>query len=146
MDRADRQPPHADLLTAGVETAAGGSYVEAVAQRVVELIHADNRADIGDRLVDAATLAGELGVERSWVYEHAHELHPIRLGSGPRARLRFNPRIVRGTLVARSFAEQAERASVNAGRRPPNPRRDRKRATRSATVGRVLAVRPRGEA
>jgi hypothetical protein len=41
-------------------------------------------------LVDAATLAGYLDVERSFVYEHADELGARRLGSGPRARLRFS--------------------------------------------------------
>ena len=41
------------------------------------------------RLVDAATLARALGVERSWVYAHAKELHAIRLG-GKHGRLRFD--------------------------------------------------------
>jgi hypothetical protein len=41
-------------------------------------------------LVDAAAVADYLGVERGWVYEHAGELRARRLGSGPRARLRFS--------------------------------------------------------
>ena len=41
-------------------------------------------------LVDAAAVAGYLAVEREWVYEHAAELGARRLGSGPRARLRFS--------------------------------------------------------
>ena len=41
-------------------------------------------------LVDAAAVAEYLAVERSWVYEHAAELNARRLGSGPKARLRFS--------------------------------------------------------
>jgi hypothetical protein len=41
-------------------------------------------------LVDAAELAERLGVDRSWVYEHAAELGARRLGEGSRPRLRFD--------------------------------------------------------
>lgn len=41
-------------------------------------------------LVDAARVAAYLGVSRDYVYEHAGELGARRLGSGPRARLRFD--------------------------------------------------------
>jgi len=40
-------------------------------------------------LVDAASVAEHLGVSRDYVYEHADDLGARRLGSGPRARLRF---------------------------------------------------------
>lgn len=127
-------------LTAGIETAIDGDYVEAVAQRVAELINADDRADVSDRLVDATTLAGELGVERSWVYEHAHELHAVRLGNGPRARLRFNPRAVRATLDCQALGLQQPAASSD---RPAGVSRARQTRSKSK-AGRVLAVRPRG--
>jgi hypothetical protein len=146
MDKSDQKPPHADLDTRLAHEELDIDHVDALARRVVELLRADARENAGRRLVDASTLAVELGVERSWVYEHANELHPIRLGTGPKARLRFDARIVRATLIARSVAEQPESESVNAARRSQFPRRERKRANRSATVGRVLAVRPRGEA
>jgi hypothetical protein len=62
-------------------------------------------------LVDAATLAELLGVERNWVYAHAKQLGGIRLG-GPRGRLRFDlqrisesPGIVRSAPNARRRAE-----------------------------------------
>jgi hypothetical protein len=42
------------------------------------------------RLVDVATVADYLAVSSGWVYEHADELGARRLGSGPRARLRFS--------------------------------------------------------
>jgi hypothetical protein len=48
-----------------------------------------NGAAVGS-LVDASAVAAFLGVDRSYVYEHAAELGARRLGSGPRARLRFS--------------------------------------------------------
>ena len=142
---SSRSREHPDLDTERARDGIDNAHVEALAQRVVELLRADDRESAARRLVDAATLAAELGVERSWVYEHANELHPIRLGTGPKARLRFDARIVRGTLIARSVSEQSGSDSVNAVRRTPTSRRDRKRTNRPTTVGRVLAVRPRGE-
>jgi hypothetical protein len=145
MDKSDQKRSHpyidSELTTDGLDNA----HVEALAQRVVELLRTDARKSADRCLVDAATLATELGVERSWVYEHANELHPIRLGTGPKARLRFDVRIVRGTLIARSIWEQPGNDSVSAPLRLPTPRRDRKRTNRPITVGRVLALRPRGE-
>lgn len=44
---------------------------------------------VAARLVDAATLATILDVERDWVYAHAEQLGAVRLG-GPRGRLRFD--------------------------------------------------------
>jgi hypothetical protein len=146
MDTYGQKPPHFDIDTRLAPDAPNIAHVDALARRVVELLRADARENAGRRLVDASTLAVELGVERSWVYEHANELHPSRLGTGPKARLRFDARIVRATLIARSVAEQPESESVTAARRSQTPRRERKRANRSTTVGRVLAVRPRGEA
>lgn len=41
-------------------------------------------------LVDAQAVADALGVSRSTVYDHAADLGGLRLGDGPRARLRFD--------------------------------------------------------
>ena len=41
-------------------------------------------------LVDAQTLAAYLGVSVGYVYEHADLLQARRLGTGPKARLRFS--------------------------------------------------------
>jgi hypothetical protein len=47
--------------------------IEAIAQRVAELIRAE--AALADqRYVDAATLARLLAIDRDWVYAHAGEL------------------------------------------------------------------------
>jgi hypothetical protein len=56
-----------------------------------------------------AELAARLGVRRSFVYEHADELGAYRLGSGPRARLRFD------------FAEVLRRTSCSVSRRSRRP-------------------------
>lgn len=63
--------------------------VEAVARRVVELLAAAQPP--AARLVDAAELAGLLGVSRATIYEYADALGAVRLGDGPRGRLRFAP-------------------------------------------------------
>lgn len=42
-------------------------------------------------LIDAEEAARRLGVSRDYVYSHADELGAVRLGDGPRARLRFDP-------------------------------------------------------
>jgi hypothetical protein len=54
--------------------------MEALAQRVVELIRNEGGSRVGRSFVDAATLASELGVERSWVYAHRDELGPFSSG------------------------------------------------------------------
>jgi hypothetical protein len=46
---------------------------------------------VPERLATPAELAAILGVSRAFVYDHGEQLGAIRLGSGPRARLRFDP-------------------------------------------------------
>jgi hypothetical protein len=65
--------------------------VDAIARRVVDLLRQQERG-AGD-LVDATELARRLGVDRSWIYAHAIELGAVRLGKGPRPRLRFDLRL-----------------------------------------------------
>lgn len=60
--------------------------IEAIAQRVAELI----RDECGTTLVDTATAARRLGVSEDYVRDHADELGAVRLGDGPKARLRFD--------------------------------------------------------
>jgi len=82
--------------------------VEAVARRVVELLESRGLSG-GAELVDAAELARRLGIERSWVYTHAIELGAVKLGSGCKPRLRFDPQV-----AARVLHRISE-----AGTRPP---------------------------
>ena len=65
--------------------------VEAIAGRVIDLLQ--RSAAAAPELIDAAELAGRLGVDRSWVYAHAIELGAVKLGEGPRPRLRFDPKL-----------------------------------------------------
>lgn len=62
--------------------------VQAIAASVVELL--DERQAHSRAFVDAQELAQILGVSRGTVYEHARDLGAIRIGTGARARLRFD--------------------------------------------------------
>jgi predicted DNA-binding transcriptional regulator AlpA len=64
--------------------------VEDIAQRVVALLLRDVGSDVSHaRLLNVGELARLSGVSRSWIYGHAAELGGLRLGDGPKARLRF---------------------------------------------------------
>jgi hypothetical protein len=89
---------------------------EAIARRVVELLRGEEAEERPARLVDAATLARELGVEREWVYAHAEQLGAVRLG-GPNGRLRFDRHKVGKRL------DGAEAATWRPHRRPPRRHR-----------------------
>jgi hypothetical protein len=79
-------------------TLTGGdveAIAEATAQKVVEIVRAPNPT-FG--LVDARELAEEFGVSLDYVYAHVAELGGMRLGSGPKARIRFDPDRARRAL------------------------------------------------
>lgn len=95
-------------------------------------------------LIDASALAVELGVSRAFVYEHAAELLAIRLGAGPRARLRFDPIAARDAL-SRYGSERSQPQNPSAraeSERPWVPRR-RSLATHRPQPGSILPSRPR---
>jgi hypothetical protein len=98
--------------------------VEAIAQRVAELLEPPS-GQSDPALIDAAELARRLGMDRSWVYSHAAKLGAVKLGEGPRARLRFDPQL-------------ASKALKRVGELPPtSPRRERSlrsRPSRSTTT------------
>jgi hypothetical protein len=93
--------------------------IEAVAARVVEMLRREQRPRAAPDLVDAATLARTLNVDRDWVYAHARELGAVRLGDGPKARLRFDPVRARATLAA---GEQHAQPPPDKQRRRPGGR------------------------
>jgi hypothetical protein len=105
------------------------------------------RARGDGRLVTVAELATWLQVERSYVYTHAEELGALRLGSGPRARLRFDLDEVRRRIsceVGRE-SEPPDTASQAASRR----RRPRSMGTNVELVpirGQIPAQNGSGEA
>jgi hypothetical protein len=84
----------ADLAASPRPVLLDPSSIEAIAQRVVELLGEDLS------LLDAAAVARRLNRSRGWVYEHAVELGAIRLGDGERPRLGFEPAKVAAHLDA----------------------------------------------
>jgi hypothetical protein len=64
--------------------------IDQLASRVAEALLAADGPPPTKRIVDARGVAETYGVSRDFVYAHADELGAIRLGSGPRARLRFD--------------------------------------------------------
>jgi hypothetical protein len=110
--------------------------VEAIARRSVELL--EQRGLQRRELVDAAELARRFGIERSWVYSHAIELGAVKLGSGPKPRLRFDPQI-----AARVLRRVGEKTAADP------PARSGERADRPAPDGRsgvrLLPIRRPGE-
>jgi hypothetical protein len=92
--------------------------VEAVARRLADLL-AGRSESVPRRLLTAAEVSAWWGVERAWVYAHAHELGARRLGAGPRPRLRFDPdevaerldAIARGTADSRARRIHGDRAN-----------------------------------
>jgi hypothetical protein len=118
--------------------------IEQIAQRVAYLLHERQTHDHNQarpappRLLDATQIARHLGVTRTWVYEHATQLGAIRLGTGSKARLRFD-------------LDTATAAITNRQKRPPGgnapsvetPRRGRPRRQPQPAVPLLPVHEPR---
>ena len=74
--------------------------LRAIAEQVAELLRRRDEAVDLHALLTAGQVAARFNVDRSWVYAHAHELGVVRLGSGRRPRLRFDPAVVAQHLLA----------------------------------------------
>lgn len=109
--------------------------VEAIAERVVEML--DERPT-PSRFVSAAELSRRLGLSRSTVYEKAEEFGAIRIGSGPRARLRFDVRAIEERLAPARPAPPVE-----ASRGPRARPRRRRRASKGAGLLPIRGEAPR---
>ena len=83
------------------------AIAEATARKIIEIAREPAKT-FG--LVDARELAGELGVSPHYVYAHATELGAMRLGLGPKARIRFDLDRARQALEARSVRPAKRRA------------------------------------
>jgi hypothetical protein len=79
-----------------------------------------------------------LGVTRSWVYEHAHQLGAVRLGAGAKARLRFD--LDTATTAIKNLQGQAPRDSAPPGE---TPRRGQPRRRQQATIPLLPIHEPR---
>jgi hypothetical protein len=110
--------------------ASDPAFVEAVARRVVEMLREEGELSVGGpRLMTVAQVRDEFGVSADWLYANAEALGAIRLGSGPRARLRFDR-----TTIAQRVATLA-----SDGRRARSARGRRKRA-RAGEDGGLLPI------
>jgi hypothetical protein len=93
-------------MAAEQASAAEARFVDAIARRVVELLEGgdvsrtDTGAEADDSCLTVSQAARRYGVSRSWVYAHQRELGALRLGEGPRARLRFDTRVVAEAIAA----------------------------------------------
>jgi hypothetical protein len=68
------------------------TLVDLIAQRVLQLLGDRNGDEI--QLLTVAQVARRFQVHPSWVYANARRLGALRLGTGPKAPLRFDPRRV----------------------------------------------------
>jgi hypothetical protein len=93
---------------------------------------------VSEPWVDADVVAKHLGVTRGYVYEHSAALGARRLGTGPRARLRFNLEEVDARLSTCS----AGRESATAEPVPAKASR-RRRQRRMGTSVDLLPIRGR---
>lgn len=73
--------------------------LERLADRIVERVLIRLGPSERGEFVDASAIARRFSLSRSWVCENAEQLGVVRVGSGPRARLRFDPSIVRERLA-----------------------------------------------
>jgi hypothetical protein len=99
-----------------IAAAVARIVADAVAQRVLELVVERQARE----LVDAGELARALGVQREWVYEHSDQLGAIRLGDGPRPRLRFD--VGRAVASFRELSAIRRIVPLRDGAQTPVPR------------------------
>jgi hypothetical protein len=75
------------------------AIAERAAMRVVQLL--GPRGAVASQLLDPKELAGTLKVSVDYVYAHAVDLGVMRLGDGPKARLRFDLQTAQTAMRAR---------------------------------------------
>jgi hypothetical protein len=109
---------------------------ETIARRVVEML--EKRGLQSRELVDAAELARQLGIERSWVYSHAIELGAVKLGGGAKPRLRFDPEVA-ARVLQRVGDGLAADPPARSGKRAGQPPR------RAGSEVPLLPIREQGE-
>lgn len=91
-------------------------FAEVIAERVVEMLEQRDRRRVG-AFATAADVAERLQVRKSWVYANQHRLGVIRLGDGPKARLRFDLEEATRTIQEDSSKDPvASRGRLHPGR------------------------------
>jgi hypothetical protein len=108
------------------------ALAEAVATRVVAQLRAEPAVPPSEptALLDARALAARLAVSPSYVYANSGKLGAVRLGNGPRARLRFN--------LERALEAHASAPGCTA---PATPQAAKRRPRRAASSGALLPVK-----
>jgi hypothetical protein len=93
--------------------------VDLIAQRVLQLL--GDRNDDQVQLLTVAQVARRFQVHPSWVYANAQRLGALRLGPGPKAPLRFDPRRV-ALAVEDQDVPSGQRVEQMPTRKTPSPR------------------------
>lgn len=102
--------------TAPASTVLDAATIEAIARRSAELTLESLAPILATRptqtdLVDTTTAAQRLGVSADYLRDHADELGAVRLGNGPKPRLRFDVGRIRDLLAPDQSAAPAPRAT-----------------------------------
>jgi hypothetical protein len=106
--------PDSETLSTFDLSCAGGAL--AAMQRVADILRPEPDP-MRDKLITAADVAARFGVSRTWVYDNAELLGAIRLGTGAKARLRFDPaRVLEFIQANRSSHDAMARRSPSATR------------------------------
>jgi len=93
-----------------------------VAERVLAGLAEDRRPGDDGRLLTAVEVARRFGVSAEWIRENADRLGALRLGDGPRPRLRFDPERVAEALNARSIRGRSDAPDCPPERAPQRRR------------------------
>src|SRR4051794_6301004 len=103
------------------------TLVDLIAQRVVQLLSDRNGDEI--QLLTVAQVARRFQVHPSWVYANARRLGALRLGTGPKAPLRFDPRRVALAVedLPPSSGQSVERTPAREAAGPSGPAAARRR-------------------
>jgi hypothetical protein len=108
-------------------------FVDAIARRMLELAR---QPDLGHQtppsLLTVAEVAERLRVSPKWVYANQHRLGAIKLGDGPKARLRFDESVIAADL------RRQETAVVRSGPGSPESEEPLKKRRRRRLVSRPL--------
>lgn len=99
--------------------------IDAVARRFLELVREAGAATGADPpdLLTVAEVAERLKMSPKWVYAHQRRLGVIKLGDGPKARLRFDPRAVEELRQPDAGPDQ----TAAPREQPPKAKRSRRR-------------------
>jgi len=100
--------------------------IKAIAAAVAVLLATRRERPVEGRLADAEEIARAYGVTAGYVRANAARLGAVRIGDGPRPRLRFDPEIVAERWTARGSGKrsgpresEAPATRSRQGKRPP---------------------------